>query len=283
MIRASVTADRAALLRAAHQVLDRPRVLDDPVVLRLVGPEREAELRASPQAFERPALRRLRAAIVVRSRFAEDALRDAVGRGVRQYVILGAGLDSFAYRNPFAPSELRVYEVDHPATQAWKLDRLRAAGIEPPASLSFVPVDFEQEALAGALARGGVDLRAPAFVSWLGVTVYLTRAAVLRTLAAVSSLAPGSEIVFEYVVPPSSLGEGARVVLAELAARGAEAGEPWITFFEPAALAAELGRLGFTEVDDVGPAEIVARYFRDRRDGLRPGGAARYVRARLPA
>ncbi|HLK11313.1 MAG TPA: class I SAM-dependent methyltransferase [Candidatus Binatia bacterium] len=280
--RASATAEGAALLRAAHQLFDEPRILDDPVVLPLLGPDAAALVQANREALESPVRRRLRAAIVLRSRFAEDCLLEAVGRGVRQYVILGAGLDSFAYRNPCTPDALRVYEVDHPDTQARKRERLHAAGIALPVALTFVPADLEREPPAAALARNGFDPALPTFVSWLGVTVYLGRDAVLDTLSWAAGLAPGSEIVFSYVAEPASLGAAERAALDALARRTAEAGEPWRTFFAPAALARELGRLGFTDVDDLGPAQAFARYFRDRRDGLRPGGAAHLMRARLP-
>jgi methyltransferase (TIGR00027 family) len=278
--RPSATAESAALLRAAHQLLDRPRILDDAVVLRLLGPDRVSLVRTHPETFETPALRRLRASIALRSRYAEDRLRDAVERGVRQYVILGAGLDSFAYRNPFAPAALHVYEVDHPDTQAWKRARLRDAGIALPASLSFVPVDFERQTLADALAGSGLDPRAPAFLSWLGVTVYLTRAAVLGTLAWVASLAPGSEIVFEYSTEPVVADASPR---AALAASAAAQGEPWITFFDPTELAHQLTRLGFGEIEDLAPADAIERYFQARTDGLRPGSSGHLMRARVGA
>ena len=273
--RPSTTAEHAALLRAVHQLHDRPLILEDPVVLRLIDASTIATLRTHPEAFQT----RLRASIAVRSRYAEDCLRDAVDRGTRQYVILGAGLDSFAYRNPFPPSALHVFEVDHPPTQAWKRQRLRDAGIEPPGSLTFVPVDFERQTLAGALVEGGLDPAVPTFVSWLGVTMYLARETVMRTLAYVASLAAGSAIVFGYVVPPSSLTGPARAALSAMAARAAELGEPWLTFFEPDALAGELERLGLGRVEDLGPEQAVERYFRGRSDRLRPGGAAHLVRA----
>jgi len=277
--RPSTTAERAARLRAAHQLLDRPPVLDDPVAVRLLEPDALAALRADPAPLQTPALRALRAGIALRSRYAEDCLAEAVAHGTRQYVVLGAGLDSYAYRSP-APG-VRVFEVDHPETQRWKRERLRAARIAVPAALTFVPVDFERDALPAALAAAGFDAGAPAFVSWLGVTIYLTRDAVLGTLGWVASLAPGSEIVFTYVVPPASLTAGRRAAIGILADHAAALGEPWQTYFEPAELAAELHRLGFRHVEDVGPDEAFARYFRDRRDGLRPGSASHLARATI--
>jgi len=280
--RPSATAEGAALLRAAHQLFDAPTVLDDPVVLRLLGPEHEARLRAHPAAVDEGDRRPLRAAIAARSRFAEDCLREAVARGVGQYVVLGAGLDSFAYRNPFPPAALHVYEVDHPDTQAWKRSRLAAAGIPLPTSLTFVPVDFERDTLPDALAAHGFDATRPAFVSWLGVTVYLTREAVWETLAWVASLAAGSEIVFTYLPEPSSLGARSHAALDALGARVAAGGEPWRTFFAPDELARGLVARGFGRIEDLGPEAIHARYFRGRADGLRPGGSVHFLRATRP-
>jgi methyltransferase (TIGR00027 family) len=269
-------------LRAAHQILDHPQILADPVVLRLLGAERERALRGNLQAFERPDLRRLRASMAVRSRFAEDNLGEAVRRGVRQYVILGAGLDTFAYRNPFPPSTLHVYEVDHPDTQGGKRQRLRAAGIEIPASLTFVPIDFEQQPLAEALAGSGLDTAQPAFLSWLGVTMYLSQEAVMRTLTWVSSLAPGSEIVFEYMPAPDSLPARSRLAVSALAERAAAVGEPWLAYFDPAELQRALDQLGFAPVEDFGPDQAFERYCRGRPDGLRSGSASHLMRARIP-
>lgn len=275
----SRTAERAAILRAAHQMLDSPLVLDDPVVLRLLGEARAAALYADPQALDRPGLRELRAFIALRSRYAEDALRAAVARGVGQYIVLGAGLDSFAYRNPHPAEILRVFEVDHPATQAWKRARLHEAGIPLPPSLVFAPVDFERQVLAEALAASGFDATAPACIAWLGVTVYLTREAIVRTLTWAASLPAGSAIVFEYAVPPETQTGPARAILAAMAERAAGSGEPWLTYFEPAEARAMLAETGFSDVEELGPEAAFARYFSNRTDGLRPGGTARLVLA----
>jgi len=278
--RPSATAEGAALLRAAHRLFDRPIVLDDPIAAKLLSPERRDALRGGLAPFDDPERRRLRAGIAARSRYAEDCLAEAVARGVHQYVVLGAGLDSFAYRNPFPPDVLRVYEVDHPNTQRWKRERLADAGIAPPDGLEFVPVDFERETIADALGRSHLDPGAPAFVSWLGVTVYLGHDAIMRTLAWVASLARGSEIVFTYLAVPASRDVRRR---SAVAARAASLGEPWRTFLEPATLARELGALGLTVVEDLASPDVAARYFRDRADGLRPDGPGRFMRARAGA
>src|ERR1700686_1320542 len=175
----SKTAHRVAIRRAAHQLLDQPRVLDDPLALRIIGSEAEEALRSDPKedhAFSRG----FRAFMAARSRYAEDELAHAVAHGVRQYVVLGAGLDTFAYRNPHPG--LRVFEVDHPDTQEWKREQLLAAGIAVPSALSFVPIDFERQTLADGLARAGFGAGDAAFFSWLGVTPYLTREACRTTL-----------------------------------------------------------------------------------------------------
>ena len=197
----SRTALRAAAHRAAHQVIEGGRVFADPLAVAVLGEAPGAVFGAD---LERPATRSMRLFIAARSRFAEESLAAAVARGVRQYVVLGAGLDTFAHRNPFAEAGLRVFEVDYPATQAWKRERLAAAGLVTPTSLTFAPVDFERQTLAEGLANAGFDPAAPAFFSWLGVTVYLTRAAVMETLAFIAARPAGSEVVFDYGEPVSS-------------------------------------------------------------------------------
>lgn len=275
----SLTAWRVALSRAAHQLLDRPPVLEDPVALAIVGARGVAEIRAAALRYQLPASRHLRAFLVARSRLAEQALAAAVGGGVRQYVVLGAGLDTFAYRNPYPASQLRVFEVDHPATQAWKRSQLAAAGLALPESLTFVPVDFESETLPARLASAGFRAGEPAFLSWLGVTMYLTRGTVLGVLGYLARLPEGSGVVFDYAVPPAMLTLVRRVVLHAVMRRVAAAGEPWKSFFEPRELALELGSLGFRQLEDLGPAELNARFFGDRFDGLRVGGLGRVMRA----
>jgi methyltransferase (TIGR00027 family) len=275
----SRTAYRVALSRAAHQLLDRPPVLEDPVALAIVGERGVAEIRAAPLRFEFRLARFLRAFLVARSRVAEEALVEAVRRGVRQYVVLGAGLDTFAYRNPYPASQLRVFEVDHPATQAWKRRQLAAGSIALPDSLIFVSVDFESETLPQQLTRAGFRADEPAFFSWLGVTMYLSRAAVLATLGYVAGLPRGSGIVFDYAVPPATLDLIRRVVVRAVMRRVAAAGEPWKSFFEPRELARELHSLGFRYLADLGPEQLNGRFFRERTDGLRVGGLGRVMSA----
>ncbi|MEO6192614.1 MAG: class I SAM-dependent methyltransferase [Thermoanaerobaculia bacterium] len=274
--RPSKTAFRVALRRAAHQVLDDPQIFTDPLALAIVGAESEA-LRSDSKSRSRMS-RVLRAFLVVRSRYAEDGLARAVESGTRQYVVLGAGLDTFAYRNPYPG--LRVFEVDHPATQGWKRRRLEAAGISIPESMTFAPVDFESQTLSEGLARAGFQRDQKAFFSWLGVVPYLTRSAVMETFRFVGSLPAGSGIVFDYALPPESLNLVQRFAFNALAERVAAVGEPFQTFFEPSTLMSELRRLGFGSFEDLGGKEINARYFSGRSDGLRvAGGVGRLMTA----
>jgi methyltransferase (TIGR00027 family) len=214
-----------------------------------------------------------------RSRFAEDSLALAVARGVRQAVALGAGLDTFALRNPFAARGLRVFEVDHPATQAWKRERLVAAGLAIPSTLTFVPVDLERSGLASALVGAGFELDRPAFFYWLGVVPYLPRASVTSTLRCIAGL-PDSEVVFDYAEPPERYPEGRRAYLAERAARATAVGEPWITFLDPAEISAELGGLGFHEQEDLGLREIAARYMGRPSQAAESSPGPHIIRAR---
>jgi len=279
--RPSLTAQRVALSRAAHQLYDHPRILEDPVAVAIIGPRGQAEIRHHRRRFELAPARHLRAFLVARSRVAEEALAAAVARGVRQYVVLGAGLDTFALRNPYPDPLLRVFEVDHPATQAWKRRRLAAAGIEPPGSLTFVPIYFETQTLAAVLREAGLQHEQPAFFSWLGVTMYLTAATVLATLKYVAASTPaGSAIVFDYAVPPAGLGLARRLAARALLVRVAAAGEPWKAFFAAGELVAALRGLGFADIEDFGPDELNARFFRDRQDGLRIAGLGRVLCAR---
>lgn len=276
--KASTTADRVAERRAAHQVRDRPLVFDDPLALRIIRPEVARELRENPPTRESsPLAPYLRAFFVMRSRFAEDELRDAAGRGVHQYVILGAGFDTFAYRNPFP--DLRVFEVDHPATQATKRNRLAGGEIAIPPSLTFVPIDFTITALDVALHAAGFDASSPAFFSWLGVVPYLERPAIDQTFSFIASLPTGTEVVFDYSVPPETLSWMSRIIFRRMARRVAAVGEPWKTFFEPNALLADLRRLGFTSAEDFDGAALNRRYFAGRSDGLKIGGAGHMATA----
>src|SRR5277367_3080945 len=185
--RASTTALRVAMRRAAHQIFDDPKVFDDPVALAIIGPEGVAQLQGAAGKQHTRIARYLRAFMAVRSRYAEDELARSIARGATQYVILGAGLDTFAYRNPYPESALRVFEVDYPATQEWKHNRLAAAGIAIPASVTFAPVDFERQTLSEGLRDAGFDPARVTFFSWLGVTMYLMEETVMSTFGFIAS------------------------------------------------------------------------------------------------
>jgi methyltransferase (TIGR00027 family) len=260
--RASKTALGVAIRRAAHQLADKPPVLDDPIALRLVG-------EGYPRLMERalhPVGRDFRGFMAARSRYAEDRLSEAVARGVTQYVVLGAGLDTFAYRNPFPG--LRVFEVDFPATQVWKRTMLEQAAIALPSNLVFVALDFEHQTLADGLAEAGLDFQMPTFFGWLGVVPYLTFEAFRATLSVVAQMPAGSAVTFDYAVDRDTLSPIGRVAFDRLAERVAAAGEPFRLFFTPETLDAELRRAGFGRIEQVGSAELNDLYFNNRADGL---------------
>jgi methyltransferase (TIGR00027 family) len=263
---------RVAMRRAAHQLLDTPRVFEDPVALPIMGPEALAKLQEEKHRHQDRMAQSFRAFIVVRSRFAEDEMSRAVACGAAQYVILGAGLDTFAYRNPHSESALRVFEVDFPATQEWKRRQLAAAGISIPPSVTYAPVDFERQTLPEGLQQAGFDPQKAAFFSWLGVVMYLTEQTVMSTLGFIASLPAGSGVVFDFAVPRSSLNMAGQLALDALSRRVSAAGEPFQTFFDPTALAERLRGMGFHSVEDLGADEMNARYFPDRQDGLRVRG-----------
>ena len=261
--RASRTALRVAIRRAAHQIVDQPPVLVDPVALPLLGPGWERDLERAMHTVARD----FRAFMAARSRYVEDRLADAVAAGVRQYVVLGAGLDTFAYRNPFP--QLRVFEVDFPATQEWKRRMLAAAGIAIPSNLTFVPMDFEHQALGAGLRSSGLNPALPAFFGWLGVVPYLTLEAFRATIADIASLPAGTAVSFDYVFPPESLGPQRRAVFDRLAQRVAAAGEPFQLFFTPEQLETELASAQFHRTTRTGSGRLNELYFAARADGLR--------------
>ncbi len=248
--------------RAAHQLVDSPKVFDDPLAVPMAGDE----LRAGIDS-EASGSRSLRAFVVARSRYAEDQLATAVQRGVTQYVLLGAGFDTFGYRNPYP--ELLAFEVDHPATQAHKRGRLRDAGIAIPDDMTFVPVDFERQRLPEQLEGAGFRVDMPAVFSWLGVGPYLTRDAFDSTLRFMAARPGGSAVVFDYATEVSALSARERAAFDVLAARVAAAGEPFQLFFTTAELTHRLSALGFTGIEDLGAHEINQRYFDGRTDSLR--------------
>jgi methyltransferase (TIGR00027 family) len=256
----SRTALVTAYARAYHQIADRPQIFTDPLAARLLGVTAEelAQLGTSTTdllgagASDRP--RRL--FFATRARFAEDAVAAAVAAGVRQVVILGAGLDTFAYRNP--RPDLRVFEVDHPATQAWKRERLATTGIDRPETLTFVPVDFETQTLAAGLESAGFKRTNPAIFVWLGVVFYLTPNAAHATLEYVAGQAQPVEVVFDYLQP--AVTDEDRAHQRARADRLASAGEPLFSYFTPDDIAAQLHALGFIGIEDHSAPDLIAGY-----------------------
>lgn len=275
----SRTAQGAAMHRAAHQLIDRPTVFTDPLALKIIGDEAASELRAGRDPRAMTQSQGLRLFIATRSRFTEDCLAEAMARGVRQYVLLGAGLDTFAYR---APREgLQVFEVDHPATQGWKRERLQEISVAAPDWVTYAPVDFEHETIREGLARAGFYFTKPSMFAWLGVTPYLTNEAVMSTLSFIASLAKGSEVVFDYAEPADKYSGEIRAHFEAMAARVAAAGEPFRSFYEAEALTRDLKALGFSLAEDWDANALNTRYFANRADGLKLRGRGHLMRARV--
>ena len=270
----SKTALRVALRRAAHQLYDSPPlVLNDPIAVPILGDTYAEELRRTPTRPDRPFSVSLRAFLVARSRYAEDTLVRAVDHSVTQYVLLGAGLDTFAHRNPHL--QLRVFEVDHPATQEWKRELLMASALPAPANLTYAPVDFERQSLREQLHAAGFDPTVPTFFAWLGVVPYLTLEAFRSTTAFIASQPEGSGVVLDYGQPRSALPFLEKLAHDSLAARVKLAGEPFQLFFTPPKIAAEL--TAFRNLEDIGSSEINARYFSNRTDNLKILGSAGHL------
>jgi methyltransferase (TIGR00027 family) len=278
----SLTAHKVAMMRAAHQIFDNPKVFEEPMAFNIIGAQGVSDIRSEKRKFESRLHRYLRAIVIARSRFVEDELFVAINRGVRQYVILGAGLDTFAYRNPYSTNGLKIFEVDYPATQEWKSQLLNAAKIPIPGTLTFTPIDFENQALADQLRETGFRTDEPSFFSWLGVTMYLTSETIMATMKYIASSTPsGSGIVFDYVVPPSSQKFSRRLIFRLLSNKVRSFGEPWQTFYDPNSLIMDLKAIGFTQAEDIGPEEINARYFNDRADKLMVGNFGHLMKAQL--
>src|SRR5690242_13310121 len=279
----SQTAMTAAAARAAHLLVDaEPRIFADSLAALLLGDLAETFIGYHRQYSDHPLLAGTRAQATCRSRFTEDQLALAAARGTAQYVILGAGLDSFACRSELA-GRLRVFEVDHPATQQRKRALLAAAGLAEPPTLTWVPVDFEKDELIASLTAAGLDPAAPAFVSWLGVTMYLTAEAIGATLASLSRLAPGSELVTDYMLT-ADLRDADGVTYADLVMPDSERrGEPWLSFFTPEQMTGLLARHGFTGVRDVRQRDSISAALWERTDPLRPIELSRLCHATVGA
>jgi len=271
----SQTARGAAAYRAIHQRLDGGVIFSDPFAARILDDETRARL---GETAADPSLRPWRLFIAARSRFSKHTLAACVARGVRQVVVLGAGLDTFSLRNPYAGQGVRVFEVDYPATQGLKRERLKQAGLAIPTSLTFAPVDFERQSLADGLKTAGFQADHPAFFQWLGVVPYLTRDAVSLTLDFIAGV-PESEVVFDYAEPFENYPDDRRADVMAIAARAASRGEPWLSLFDPAELSKMLCNKGFGIVEDLGMPEIADRFYGALKQGIMIGPGAHIVRA----
>jgi len=273
----SFTAFTAAAARAAHLIVDDdPRIFADTLAGAMLG-ERADELIEYHRAHgTHPILAAARTQATCRSRYTEDRLADGIG----QYVLLGAGLDSFASRSGLA-DRVRVFEVDHPATQEWKR-RVRPAP-KTPDSLTFVPVDFTRDSLRERLGQAGFDFAGPAFVSWLGVTMYLEQSAIEQTLSVAGGFAPGTEIIVDYMLPAGWRDAAGDSYAEQIGSASADRGEPWLSLFAPEDMAALLGRHGFGPVRDVSQRGMIPAAAWDRTDSLRPADLSRIAHAALPA
>ena len=278
----SRTALLTAAARALHREEPQPWVFDDWFALQLGGDDavrmgetlRERLPAASLLAFTRW--------VCVRSRLPEDVVERAAAAGIRQYVILGAGLDSFAYRRDDLLERVRVFEVDHPASQQWKRRRLQELGVHPPANLVYAPVDFERQELRAGLTAAGFDFSAQAVWSWIGVTMYLTLDAIRATLATISECSPGTRLVLTYNQPQAALAGRSLAIETTMRAIVSDLGEPMISLFTPAQVEQLLRELGYDELTHFGPEEARHTYFADR-DDVRFGGAQRIVMASVAA
>ena len=274
----SRTIELPAILRALHQTVDDdPKILTDPIAARLI--QADDDRRWLVPLLDHPFAKQWRAGFALRARYAEDVLAEGIQRGVRQYVVLGAGLDTFAYRQPVWSGSLRVYEVDHPITQRWKQNRLKAAAIAIPSNLRFVPIDFERTAIPEALRAGDFGFELRTLCSWMGVTQYLTSDALDATFQFVLSLPPASEIVFSFILPQEEVSGVEAQALAIAARHAAQIGEPWLTRLHPDDLVARLRSMGFSRILHLTPEEARERYFYDRRDGLRERRGEQLMRA----
>jgi methyltransferase (TIGR00027 family) len=277
--RPSQTALTAAAARAAHLIVDHePVIFADELAAALLGEQADEFISYHRAHGTHLVLSCARAQVLCRSRFTEDHLAACVRAGLTQYVILGAGLDSFAYRTE---SAVRVFEVDHPGTQRWKHAHLGSAGITVPGTVSFVAMDFERDSLSGRLAQAGFDPSRPALVSWLGVTMYLTGAAISQTLEEISGFAPGTQLITDYILPAALRDDTGNTYAGLVAPAAAERGEPWLTFLAPDDMSALLAEHGFGAVGQVRQRDAIPAALWDRTDSLHPAGLSVLARATL--
>ncbi len=267
----SRTAIITAAMRASHMILDAsPHVLEDHFALQFAGFKTDKDLIDFFSGFKPMGFEENRAYFSMRHRFAEDELSKAIkSKNINQYVILGAGLDSFAYRNSTIYSDLKIFEVDHPDSQQGKKERLSSLQIKIPPNVQYVPVDFEQTLLSSALSASGVSFQNPVFISWLGVTLYLSSDSVFSLLSDLSDhLSAGSIIVFDYILPDSLLNKPDKELTDYYSRRAAEVGEPWLSRFDPMEIEKELANIGYSTCKQFTKSMAIERYFKNRTDNL---------------
>jgi methyltransferase (TIGR00027 family) len=268
-LNASNTAYGTLFMRGVHQLLDaKPLILDDSAALTLLGEDAVRHIKNSRDHHQTLEARALRTHVVLRSRFTEDRLAEAVGRGITQYVILGAGFDTFAYRQPVWAKALKIFEVDQPATQAQKQLRLKQANMSLPPNLSFAGIDFEHESLYDGLLRNRVSFTEPSFFSWLGVTMYLKENAIDAVLRTIAQFPAISEITFTFSQPQDTLSAQESSFHASLSKIVSGAGEPFVSFFTPAAIKIKLHRAGFKTIAFLSKEEAEERYLHQRPSDL---------------
>ena len=272
----SRTIEIPVIMRALHQTLhEEPKILTDPIAPRLI--DADDDRRWLAPMLSHPFAKQWRGGFAVRARYAEDCLGERVQSGVRQYVVLGSGLDSFAYRQPRWASSLRIYEVDHQITQRWKRDRLKTAGIAIPSNLTFVSTDFESGSLSNSLRAAGFTFDTLTLCSWMGLPSTLPPQ--LSKPRFVLSLPFLSEIVFSFILPQAEVSGVEAEALLIAAQRAAEVGEPWLARFRADELAMKLRSMGFSQMVHLTPDDAARRYFRDRQDGLRERRGEQLMRA----
>ncbi|WP_300599844.1 class I SAM-dependent methyltransferase [Niabella sp.] len=273
------TAVRTALWRALHVQIDAPpHIIEDTIGLRLIAPDAGWQQRPDMDAAF---TKRLRASMVARARFIEDLILEQSDKGVRQYVILGAGLDTFVQRRPEVATQLQVYEIDRPDTQRWKQQRLQALGFDIPEGLHFVSVDFEKISWWQQLLEAGFDPGKPAVVACTGVTLYLTESAIRDTLTQLATLAPGSMLAITFYLP-LQLMEPEDQPLQAIADKGArEAGTPFVSFFAPSAVLQLAEEAGLKNCRIFTAKELEQRYFNNRADGLLPASGELFLLAAI--
>jgi methyltransferase (TIGR00027 family) len=264
------TATLAAVGRAIHAESERPLVADH-LALGLAGEAGATLMAQLTSQLPDTSRQSLGLAFAIRTRFVEDAVEAAIQDGVGQYVILGAGLDSFAYRRPELSERLKIFEVDRPASQAWKRSRLESMGVAIPSSVAFVPLDAEKGDLSAALVKAGFDRSAPAIVSAIALTQYLAQPAIERIFELVAAFAAGTRLVVTYVVPAAELSEMAAAGLAWTMSQAEERGERFLSLFRPVEFDELLRRSGFSRVEQVGPRELIQTYLANRPDAQLTG------------